>query len=509
MKQKDILHCQIQEWYPRFERISLKSKIIPLPKEFVSYLLEDGVYLHEDSEAIPRRPKLGEWEAHQEDYKGWDETEDEEEEPQVPTFPALEDAIRTAIEALGGEVLPKLNWSCPKDVGWLSPSGSAKCRNPGEVMLLLKSSDTIGAEDATLTRPPQYVLALRQWYDLKPDMELRCFVRHHRLIGVSQREVTSHYAGLVERREELRAAVLAFFRAHIRHKFAPADYTFDVYVTRGGRVKLVDFNPYGGSTLPLLFTWEELEALHLQHSPGASEQQESVEEEEEEREQEQARAASASGARGPLDGGGEDVSDGRAAAEQSSSGCFGDGANQAGAAGETEEGRDGDGEGHRSCGGDGASSTAGAAAAASDAAASVAASPLQKMRNLSRGGHTGTGAGRGGGGGDGGQETENSASANAGLEGPSLGRSGPSSRGSGRTVEEEEEHEDCVEFRVVTSPSRVQPALRMASGVPLDLFDTAAGSAIDEFLQRANLEAEAEAEAEANAEANALQRQEE
>ena len=38
--------------------------------------------------------------------------------------------------------------------------------------------------------------------------------------------------------------------------------TFDVYVARNGTVRLVDFNPFGGSTLPLLFTWTELLALH-------------------------------------------------------------------------------------------------------------------------------------------------------------------------------------------------------------------------------------------------------
>lgn len=32
-----------------------------------------------------------------------------------------------------------------------------------------------------------------------------------------------------------------------------------MYVTSDGRVKLIDFNPWRAFTLPLLFTWEELE----------------------------------------------------------------------------------------------------------------------------------------------------------------------------------------------------------------------------------------------------------
>jgi hypothetical protein len=38
-----------------------------------------------------------------------------------------------------------------------------------------------------------------------------------------------------------------------------------VYVTTHGRVKLIDFNPWGGYTLPLLFTWEELEEEGRDH----------------------------------------------------------------------------------------------------------------------------------------------------------------------------------------------------------------------------------------------------
>ncbi|THU62980.1 hypothetical protein C4D60_Mb01t10880 [Musa balbisiana] len=45
--------------------------------------------------------------------------------------------------------------------------------------------------------------------------------------------------------------------------FESRNYTFDVYVTIDGRVKLIDFNPWRAFTLPLLFTWEELRKKHL------------------------------------------------------------------------------------------------------------------------------------------------------------------------------------------------------------------------------------------------------
>jgi hypothetical protein len=42
-------------------------------------------------------------------------------------------------------------------------------------------------------------------------------------------------------------------------RFPSRDYVFDVYVTSNRRVKTIDFNPWGGGTLPLLFEWGELQ----------------------------------------------------------------------------------------------------------------------------------------------------------------------------------------------------------------------------------------------------------
>ena len=44
---------------------------------------------------------------------------------------------------------------------------------------------------------------------------------------------------------------------HLRRRGCRAD-TYDVYVTPKGTVRLLDFNPAGGTTSPLLFDWDEL-----------------------------------------------------------------------------------------------------------------------------------------------------------------------------------------------------------------------------------------------------------
>jgi hypothetical protein len=46
-------------------------------------------------------------------------------------------------------------------------------------------------------------------------------------------------------------------------RFPHPSYTYDVYVATSGSVKLLDFNPAGGTTAPLLFTWTELAGAEL------------------------------------------------------------------------------------------------------------------------------------------------------------------------------------------------------------------------------------------------------
>ncbi|GFS39729.1 temperature sensing protein-like protein [Actinidia rufa] len=90
-------------------------------------------------------------------------------------------------------------------------------------------------------------------------MEFRCFVCGQLLVGISQREVTGYYPALLERKNELEMVIWEFFMDEVRLKFDSENYTFDVYVRKDGQVKLLDFNPWDAFTLPLLFSWEELE----------------------------------------------------------------------------------------------------------------------------------------------------------------------------------------------------------------------------------------------------------
>lgn len=264
--------CQIQEWYPNFKSISIKTVIHELPEPFVQYLLDDtGPFLLPlsitNDDALPNRIHKPEDE---EDYVVSEGSDDESEQPAPPpSFPDLELQIKESIESLGGAVFPKLNWSAPKDSAWISSTGSLRCTSFSEIALLLRSSDSLVHDlcraydlcsSSTMSRPSQFFLALRKWYPfLRPEMEFRCFVRNQLLVRISQREVTGFYPVLIEKKDELETAIQKFFMEKVRLRFESENYTFDVYVTKDGLVKLLDFNPWGASTLPLLFDWEELE----------------------------------------------------------------------------------------------------------------------------------------------------------------------------------------------------------------------------------------------------------
>ncbi|XAR72523.1 hypothetical protein NMG60_11019192 [Bertholletia excelsa] len=223
MRQEEVNKCQIQEWYPKFKSVSIRTVIHELPESFVQYLLDDsGPFLLPlsilEEDAFPNRVHKPEEE---EDYVISEGSGDDSEEPSsAPAFPELELQIKDSIQSLDGSVFPKLNWSAPKDSAWISSTGSLKCTSFSEIALLLRSSDSLvhdlchaydSCSDKTSSRPSVFYLALRKWYpSLRPEMEFRCFIHNQQLVGISQREVTGFYPVLLERKHELEMLIQEF-----------------------------------------------------------------------------------------------------------------------------------------------------------------------------------------------------------------------------------------------------------------------------------------------------------
>ncbi|KAL9190605.1 hypothetical protein ACHAXT_000311 [Thalassiosira profunda] len=314
----EVHACQFSSWYPTFrgidpaaishntthkrvrKNVTIESKIIrPLPRDFIVYLQSDGVRLPSCatrvSSCMNDADNNGDDRWDSSDEEGEADDDGSTEEQTQYSFPQLTEEIQSALTSLGGErnigCLPKLNWSAPKDAAWMN-CGSLKCTKPGDVYLLLKSSDFVGFDlekawedlaaedlDAEEQEPPSggggtppedfaHELVLRKWCNLHPSMEFRCFVHEHELVAVSQRHPSKFYAHLQPPEDgsvhPSVSIIHSFFHTYIRKRFADGNvprYVVDLYVDSQERAWLVDFNVWAGRTDGLLFEWGELIAL--------------------------------------------------------------------------------------------------------------------------------------------------------------------------------------------------------------------------------------------------------
>lgn len=301
-----ILNCSYDAWFPRYRTSCLKSSIIRLSPEFVDYLREDGIILA-DEEATSREAD-GDEEAEDEwepsiatgvfqPQPGSDSDSDSEDGgghqarrlPPNLRFPELHQRIKDEIKRLGGQVVPKLNWSSPKDATWIMmDKNTMRCTTPDDVYLLLKSSSFIshdlenafdgcipapnhrhqragGTPDGPATLGFAPVLVLRPYFKPQTALEFRCFVKQRNLVAISQRDL-KHYPFLAGLRESIVNRVTDLFENVLRFTFPDGSFVFDVYIPEGfdgasdglSRARLIDINPWAPRTDSLLFDWEEL-----------------------------------------------------------------------------------------------------------------------------------------------------------------------------------------------------------------------------------------------------------
>lgn len=308
--QDDILQCQFHRWYALFEHITIKSRFVNLSElyprasldcgdskvtgvfsavidscedgssgpmtastqvascqevhknnDLVNYILADSLFLPESASR---------------DYCNRDELSDDEDLTEVCpdgdsydcnyNFQALENQLRTFIEEFKGEFVVKLNWSCPTDATWMI-GNSLKCRCLSDIYILLKSSDRVlfdlehmfdYCDDKTIATPPDVIVVLRKWANLHPSMEFRVFVRGKSIVGICQRDCHTYYDFLEDKLDALEQLIVQQFQLNIRDVFPLEQYAMDLYIDQKQRVWVLDFNPFGSPTCPILFTWEEL-----------------------------------------------------------------------------------------------------------------------------------------------------------------------------------------------------------------------------------------------------------
>ena len=100
---------------------------------------------------------------------------------------------------------------------------------------------------------------LKEWYDLVPSMEFRCFVRNRKLLCISQRD-KHYYDFLHSMQPEIRRLTTQLFQ-QIKD-FESPNWVFDIYIPRTRmRAHLIDMNPFAPRTDPGLYEWREVLAM--------------------------------------------------------------------------------------------------------------------------------------------------------------------------------------------------------------------------------------------------------
>ncbi|GAA5958037.1 hypothetical protein JCM8115_001109 [Rhodotorula mucilaginosa] len=327
----DVLACQFSSWYPRFKRIAPKATIVrPLPEDehLIEFLEADGLFLPEGSGPMGIS-ELSDSESEEEEA---DEDQPVFSFPRLDAEirSALEKYDGAVFPKLNWSspqdaawMLPGQNLKCqtPADVYLLlkssdfishdldhafedcvdfppspsaAPAATASDLNPGveRVAVGLAAVDlgptttaaTSNEGDAseahprnnsragTTTRPFEFELVLKKWFDMPKSQEWRCFVRQDRLLGISQRDTTLYeFLQPEQARTEIRDLIRRFWEESIRDHAPLHNYVLDVYITRDrSRVFVIDFNPFGPRTDPLLFSYPELHDLFLASSPSSS-----------------------------------------------------------------------------------------------------------------------------------------------------------------------------------------------------------------------------------------------
>jgi hypothetical protein len=167
----------------------------------------------------------------------------------------LDDAIRHFPQG----AFIRLGSRSPKDTAY-SVITQCKAFDGRQAIRLLTSGSERVAYDLRAARKASYQpwVFVRQWTDISPEMEFRCFMKNRRLIGVSQYFYQTPFSVLAspEIRNTIKTVLDEFFADF--SKVSPLDnVVFDValFLDKAPHVKLIEINPFHPLTQACLFSW--------------------------------------------------------------------------------------------------------------------------------------------------------------------------------------------------------------------------------------------------------------
>lgn len=100
------------------------------------------------------------------------------------------------------------------------------------------------------------LLIVRPFRRMDKAREFRVFVHQRKPVAISQYHLDRHLPGIVKREREILSKTHKLID-RIAARLPAENIVVDIYITSDGEIMLVDMNPWGGDTDPLLLrTWE-------------------------------------------------------------------------------------------------------------------------------------------------------------------------------------------------------------------------------------------------------------
>jgi hypothetical protein len=188
-----------------------------------------------------------------------------EAHPETPFSPPIEPLLQRlddALQRFSGGAFVRLGSRSGKDSVYARTHGMRVTTSEEAVRLLTQGSARV-AFDLQLARRHSYTphLFARQWLDIHPSAEFRCFMKQRRLVGISQYDCKNHghFPEIARNAAAIRDAICSFF-PRLAESSHLDDVVFDVFISdfdsiTGLQVRLLELNPFHPKTDACLFSW--------------------------------------------------------------------------------------------------------------------------------------------------------------------------------------------------------------------------------------------------------------